>query len=179
LNNYVSRDILCRRDYQTFLEEYMLSFFPALSDSGRPSILTCLSNYDPERREQPRKVPLLRKRKIGNRVLVVGRQRELALYRAEFLRLAGYSVDTPEDIGEALRMIRNDEFDAIVLSYTLPTEAVQQLAESAREHCPDCPVIAIADTEKFDRLISPDAIALAKDGPEALLSALKRVLRPN
>jgi len=111
-------------------------------------------------------------------VLVVGRHRELALYRAEFLRLAGYSVDTPEEVDEALRMIRNDEFDALVLSYTLPTETVHQLAESAREHCPDCPVIAIADTKKFDRLISPDAVALAKDGPEALLSALKRVLRP-
>ena len=111
-------------------------------------------------------------------MLVVGRQRELALYRAEFLRLAGYSVDTPADAGEALRIMRNDEFDAIVLSYTLPTETVHQLAESAREHCPDCPVIAIADTKKFDRLISPDAVALAKDGPEALLSALKRVLRP-
>jgi len=111
-------------------------------------------------------------------VLVAGRQRELALYRAEFLRLARYSVDTLEDVDEVLRMIRNDEFDAIVLSYTLPTETVQQLTESAREHCPDCPVIAIADTKRFDRLISLDAIALAKDGPEALLSALKRVLRP-
>jgi DNA-binding response OmpR family regulator len=156
----------------------MISFFQNLSASSLPSILACPSNYNPERRKQPREVPGLRKRKAGNRVLVVGRQRELALYRAEFLRLAGYSVDTPEDVDEALRIMRNDEFDAIVLSYTLPTETVQQLAESAREHCPDCPVIAIADTEKFDRLISPDAIALAKGGPEALLSALKRVLRP-
>ena len=156
----------------------MISFFQSLSDSSLPSIQACLSNHDPERRRQPREAPGLRKRKSGNRVLVVGRQRELALYRAEFLRLAGYIVDTPDDVDEAIRLIRNDEFDAIVLSYTLPTETVQQLAESAREHCPDCPVIAIADTEKFDRLISPDAVALAKDGPEALLSALKRVLRP-
>lgn len=156
----------------------MISFFQSFLDSSQPSILACLSKYDPERRKQPREVHGLRKRKAGNRVLVVGRQRELALYRAEFLRLAGYSVDIPEDTDEALRIMRNDEFDAIVLSYTLPTETVQKLAESAREHCPDCPVIAIADTEKVDRLISPDAIALAKDGPEALLSALKRVLRP-
>lgn len=156
----------------------MISFCQSLSESSLPSILACLSNYDPERRKQPREAHGLRKRKAGNRVLVVGRHRELALYRAEFLRLAGYSVDTPEEVDEALRMIRNDEFDALVLSYTLPTETVHQLAESAREHCPDCPVIAIADTKKFDRLISPDAVALAKDGPEALLSALKRVLRP-
>src|SRR5579872_5314507 len=118
----------------------MISFFQSLSDSSLPSIVTCLSNYNLERRKQPREAPVLRKKKVGNRVLVVGRHRELALYRAEFLRLAGYSVDTPEEVDQALRMIRNDEFDALVLSYTLPTETVQQLAESAREHCPECPV---------------------------------------
>jgi DNA-binding response OmpR family regulator len=147
------------------------------SASPLSSIVVCRSNYNPERRKQPREAPALLRKKVGNRVLVVGRHRELALYRAEFLRLAGYSVDTPEDEDEALRMMRRDEFDALVLSYTLPTETVQRLAESAREHCPDCPVIAIAATERFDRLISPDAIALAKDGPEALLAALQRVLR--
>ena len=146
-------------------------------DSCLPSIVACLSNYNPERRKKPRETLAIRKKKVGNRVLVLGRQRELALYRAEFLRLAGYSVDTPEDEDEALRIIRRNEFDAIVLTYTLPTVTVQRMAESAREHCPDCPIIAIADTERFDRLISPDAIALAKDGPAALLSALKRVLR--
>jgi CheY-like chemotaxis protein len=155
----------------------MSSFFQSLSASPVPSIVFCLSNDSPERRKESREAPVLRKKKVGNRVLVVGRQRELALYRAEFLRLAGYSVDTPENEDEALKMMRRDEFDAIVLSYTLPNETVQKLAESAREHCPDCPVIAIANSKKFDRLISPDAIALAKGGPEALLSALKRVLR--
>jgi DNA-binding response OmpR family regulator len=155
----------------------MSSFSQSLPASPLPSIVVCLSNYNPERPKQPREAPVPVKKKVGNRVLVVGRQRELALYRAEFLRLAGYSVDTPENEDEALRIMRRDEFDAIVLSYTLPTETVQRLAESAREYCPDCPVIAIADTKNFDRLISPDAIALAKDGPEALLSALKRVLR--
>ena len=157
--------------------EEMISFFQSSSDSSSPSVLACLSNYHPERRKKPREVSDLRKSKVGNRVLVVGRQRELALYRAELLRLAGYTVATPEDVDEALRKIRNDDFDAIVLSYTLPTQAVQQLAESAREHCPECPIIAIADSEKFDRLISPDAIALANEGPQALLSALKRVLK--
>lgn len=155
----------------------MIGCSQSSSVSPHSSILLCLSNRNPERRKQSREAPAPLKKKVGNRVLVVGRQRELALYRAEFLRRAGHSVDTPEDEDEALRIMRRDDFDAIVLSYTLPTETVQELAETAREHCPDCPVIAIADTERFDRLISPDAIALAKDGPAALLSALKRVLR--
>jgi CheY-like chemotaxis protein len=159
----------------------MESSFDPLRYPFLPGIIASFSNTNPERpnRKQSRDTQSSKEKKLGNRVLIVGRQRELALYRAEFLRLAGYSVDTPEDEDEALRIMRRDEFDAIVLSYTLPTETVQRLAESAREYCPDCPVVAIADTEKFDRLISPDAIALAKDGPEALLSALKRVLKSN
>jgi hypothetical protein len=74
----------------------MSAFTQTLPASPLPSIVVCLSNYNPERRKQPREAPALRKKKVGNRVLVVGRQRERALYRAEFLRLAGYNVDTPK-----------------------------------------------------------------------------------
>jgi DNA-binding response OmpR family regulator len=110
---------------------------------------------------------------------MVGRLRELALYRAEFLQQAGFAVSTPQDENEAMRIMRRGDFDAIVLSYTLPNETVQQLADSARDYCPDCPIIAITDTSRFDRRIAPDAVALANDGPAALLSALNRVLQPS
>jgi DNA-binding response OmpR family regulator len=107
---------------------------------------------------------------------MVGRIRELALYRAEFLRQAGFTVLIAGDVDEALRILQGRSFDAIVLSYTLPNHIVQYLAELARDHCPDCPVIAIAETRMLDRRIEPDAIAIADDGPAALLAALNRVL---
>lgn len=149
---------------------------------ARPSlvpILVSFSNDRPERPE-PEQSPNKRspqQRKLGNRVIIIGRQRELALYRAEFLRLAGYTVSTPENTDEALRLIKRLEFDAIVLSYTLSSETVQWLAESAREHCPDCPIIAITQKKIVDRRIAPDAVVLANHGPGALLSALGRVLQ--
>lgn len=138
-------------------------------------------NNDPEhpRREKRGQANSPRAKKIGNRVLMVGRLRELALYRAEFLQQAGFAVSTPKDEVEAIRIMRSGDFDAIVLSYTLPNETVQQLADSARDYCPDCPIIAITDTRRFDRRIAPDAVALANDGPAALLSALNRVLQPS
>jgi hypothetical protein len=41
--------------------------------------------------------------------------------------------------------MRTGQFDAIVLTYTLATDVMGQLAKAAREYCPDCPVIAITD----------------------------------
>jgi DNA-binding response OmpR family regulator len=109
---------------------------------------------------------------------MIGRLRELALYRAEFLGQAGYKTLLPANEGEAFTIMRRGHFDAIVLSYTLPDEVVQRFADAAREFCPDCPVIAITDTNTVDRRIAPDAVAIANEGPAALLSALGRVLQP-
>jgi CheY-like chemotaxis protein len=145
------------------------------------SAVILLASFDEEpelpRREKRDRAHSAREKKIGNRVLIVGRLRELALYRAEFLQHAGFIVSTPQDDTEALGIMQRGDFDAIVLSYTLSNETVQELAESAREYCPDCPIIAITETGMFDRRIAPDAVALANDGPGALLSALKRVLQ--
>ena len=137
-------------------------------------------NNDSElgRRDKKDRSQAPREKKLGNRVLMVGRLRELALYRAEFLRQAGFIVSTPQDEVEAMTIMRRGDFDAIVLSYTLPNATVQELAESARDFCPDCPIIAITETGMFDRRIAPDAVALANEGPGALLSALNRVLQP-
>jgi hypothetical protein len=97
------------------------------------------SNFQPTRTK--RNGP--QSKKIGNRVLMVGRLRELALYRAEVLRLAGFNVSIPADVADALQTMRTGQFDAIVLTYTLASDVMEQLAKAARKYCPDCPVIAI------------------------------------
>lgn len=124
----------------------------------------------------PRGASNSRGKKRGNRVLMVGTFRELALYRAEVLRQHGFRVSVPESTQQAVLRLIEGDFDSVVLSYTLPSETVEQLAEAARESCPNCPIIAITDTQVFDKRITPDAIALAQDGPPALLAALHRVL---
>lgn len=139
--------------------------------------------FDDERRPPRRKadgdaVPRRRK-KVGNRVVIVGRMRELALYRAEVLRQAGFIALIPEDSDAAVGIMRKRNFDAIVLSYTLSSDVVERLTSFAREYCPDCPVIAIAGNFTEDRRIVPDAVVLADDGPPALISALRKVLQAN
>jgi DNA-binding response OmpR family regulator len=114
--------------------------------------------------------------KQANRVLMLGSIRELALYRAEVLRHYGFEALTPETVEEATSLIRRGNFDVAVLSYTLPDAAVQQLAQSLREHCPHCPILAIAQTIRPDRRIAPDAVVLAKNGPPDLVTALRKLL---
>lgn len=113
----------------------------------------------------------------ANRVLLLGRIHELALYRAEVLRDRGFEVRVSTDKEQALQLIQGGDFDAVVLSYTLSTETVEELANEVREHCPECPVVVISKTPGPDRRIAPDALALANEGPKALVAALRRVLR--
>lgn len=119
------------------------------------------------------------RRAKGNRILMFGRIRELALYRAEVLRDRGFEVATPESREEAIGAIRKGTFDIAILTYTLSSETVQELAELVREYCPGCPLIAISSNTAMDREIRPDVMVNADDGPAALLSALRRVSQKN
>jgi CheY-like chemotaxis protein len=111
------------------------------------------------------------------RVLLVGLIRELALYRAEVLRHHGFLVHTPATVDQARAIIERGDFDIAVLSYTLPTTTVEEIAEQVRDRCPDCRIVAISETDRIDRRIAPDAVALAQEGPPALIAALRHVLR--
>lgn len=117
----------------------------------------------------------VRRKTTGNRVLMFGRIRELALYRAAVLRDRGFDVSTPGDPQEAAAIIRNGNFDIAVLSYTLPNDLVQELTQLIREHCPHCPLIVISSNKRIDREIRPDQMVEADQGPAALLAALRRV----
>jgi len=121
--------------------------------------------------------PQSRKRTLDRGVLILGHIRELALYRAEVLRSHGFNVATPRTEEEMKAAIRRGNFDVAVLSYTLPNDTVEEMAELMREYCRDCALVAITDTGRVDRKISPDEVVLADDGPGALIEALHRVTR--
>jgi hypothetical protein len=121
----------------------------------------------------------MQKRTLGRGVLILGHIRELALYRAEVLRAHGFSVATPHTEEEMKAAIRRGNFDVAVLSYTLPSDTVEEMAELMREYSGECALVAITDTGRVDRKISPDAVVLADDGPDALIEALHRITRSN
>jgi DNA-binding response OmpR family regulator len=93
------------------------------------------------------------------------------------LRDHGFNVTVPSDYQEAVKIIRHGDFDVAVLSYTLPSDTVQQIAELVRQYRPECPLIAISESGRVDRRVAPDEIVIADDGPPGLLAALRRVTR--
>ncbi len=110
-------------------------------------------------------------------LLLFRRVRELALYRAEVLRHHGYEVIIPHTKAEAISVILAGGFDAAILTYTLSTETVEELADLIRQNCPNCPVICVSQSKTTDARIRPDEIVLAEQGPPGLIGALRRVLR--
>lgn len=112
-----------------------------------------------------------------NRVLIVGKVRELALYRAEVLRANGFVVSISHNEAEALSAIHSGGLDVVVLSYTLSNDVVEEVAELVRQHCPECRLVTISETTYPDPKINPDVNVLADDGPKALIEALRETLR--
>jgi CheY-like chemotaxis protein len=157
----------------------LITLPPPSADLAVPSAadLGCLANR-PKRdgsAPRPRKTAPPRRSAIGNRVLLIGRIWELALYRAEVLSAHGYRVLTPRTPEQAVEQIRRGHFDVAILTYTLPSDLIQELAERIRQHCPSCPLIAISDAQRLDNKIFPDQTVLADEGPAGLVAALHRV----
>jgi hypothetical protein len=111
----------------------------------------------------------------GMRVMLFGRLRELALYRAEVLRMSGFTTIIPETKEEAADILKRCALDVAVFSYTLPSAVVEELSDLLRDYCPDIPLVSISDKRWNDRRISPTELVVADDGPAALIAALRRV----
>ena len=110
-------------------------------------------------------------------ILLFGQLRELALYRAEVLESRGFHVVTPRTREETEKYIRTGKYDLAVLSYTLPSRTVQEMAELIRQECPECPLLMISQNYSEDPHIQPDEIVPAELGPSALVSAIRRRLK--
>jgi len=122
-----------------------------------------------ERRKKPRIV--------GNRVLLFSGIFEVALYRAEVLRAHGLDVRTPRNKDEAIAIIQRCEVDVVVLTYTLPSETVNELSDLVRQYCAGCRLIAISESGRVDERVAPDAVVIASEGPAALVEAILRLRR--
>ncbi len=115
-------------------------------------------------------------RNNANRVLMLGRLRELALYRAEVLRHHGFDVIAPANDAEAVTAIRQANFDIAIISYTLSDVSVRQFVDLIRQYRPECPLLAIAQSAQYDRLIEPDSVVIGDNGPAELVTAIRKLL---
>ena len=110
-------------------------------------------------------------------ILLYGRMRELALYRAEVLALKGFDVIVPRTNEEATAAVLAGGFEVAVLSYTLANNTVKELSDLIRQQCPACPLLMIAQRAEDDPHVQPDAIVNAELGPAALVDTIHRTLQ--
>jgi len=113
----------------------MGSFSPTVSSAAlvciQPLIFPFEAAGNNRRRMAPKATSQARQGRLRtaprNRVLIVGKIRELALYRAEVLRAHGFAATISHSETEARTAIRGGDFDVVVLSYTLSNDAVEEV----------------------------------------------------
>lgn len=137
---------------QSFLEESLHAFFE-LQQAAEPT----------EGAQKPASV------------LLLSGDTELSQLRAWALRKAGYSVSRASSRQEALSLLET-ACDALVISWSLSPEAIEEFAERFRGHNPNAPVIGIAKDAWHELKTELDGSVNGEDGPEALLEALGTAL---
>lgn len=112
-------------------------------------------------------------------VLMLGQHLELGHYRAEFLRMHGFKVIFPENKNDAIAAIKAAEFDAVIVSYTLPKDVAVEMVNLVKSVSPDCPLVAITQDPWEVGRYPRDETILDKDPPRALIDALVRIAKRN
>ena len=77
------------------------------------------------------------------RVLIVEDDPEMRRLLVDFLRGEGFRVDQASDGAEALRRIREQHFESVILDKNLPGESGLDILPRVRAMIPDTPVILI------------------------------------
>jgi len=85
-----------------------------------------------------------------NRILVVDDEKTILKYFKKFLSSHNFKVDTAEDFEEALLLIKNSEYDCIILDIILPDKNGILLIEKLRELKYQQPVILITGQPDLD-----------------------------
>ena len=83
------------------------------------------------------------------RVLIAQHNAELGKLWADFLEREGISVTLALSQGEALKQLRAQEFDALILELVLPDGGAIAIADFAAYRFPDAPVITVKSSSFF------------------------------
>jgi|SRR5947209_19119895 len=111
---------------------------------------------------------------MKTRVLSLSANPELGKLRAMVLRHAGYDVVWSPTRKEAEQLIRDQDFDVLLIGHSISGDTARELAEAFRGGNPKGKVIAITASAYI--MVRTDKTVRAIDGPEALLEAIEEVL---
>jgi DNA-binding response OmpR family regulator len=112
----------------------------------------------------------------GKTVLLLSGDRELGLLKKHVLAQAGFAVTRADSRKEALLLIEQRKFDVLVVSYSLSTDNMLELADLFRGHHPGAPIVYVAKGSWQDLKVDFDATVTGEEGPEGLIEAVEMVL---
>lgn len=108
-------------------------------------------------------------------LLLLSADRELSRLHAYVLERGGYSVARADSRREALELL-DDLFDALVISYSMSSEGLIEMAEVFRQRNPNSPIIGVTKGKWQDLKIDLDFAVSGEEGPEALLESVETAL---
>lgn len=108
-------------------------------------------------------------------ILLLSGDRELSLLRYFTLQQGGFSAARADSRSEALTLLER-KFDALVVSYSLSIESINEFTELFRKVNPASPVICVVKGNWQDLKVQADFTVNGDDGPEALLETLETAM---
>ena len=109
-------------------------------------------------------------------ILSVSYDTELLALREAFLRTQGCDVRSVMGIDDALMIASTRHFDAVIVGHSVPDDQQRHLISAIKERWPRLPVLAIVvDPDERDKIA--DATVAGSAGPDALMEALRRLIR--
>jgi DNA-binding NtrC family response regulator len=112
----------------------------------------------------------------GKKVLLLSAAPELSRLRAHVLAHAGFTVSRADSRKNALRLLEQEQFDVLVISYSMSQENLTQMTELFRTRNPNVPIVAVTKGKWQDLKIEFDSTVTGEEGPEALIEAVETVL---
>lgn len=112
----------------------------------------------------------------GKSVLLLSADVELSLLRAHVLSHAGFSTTRADSRQEALQLLSEKKFDALVISYSKSGPDSVEMAHLFRSQNPNAPIVTVAKGKWEDLKIDLDFAVTGEEGPEALIEAVDTAL---
>lgn len=112
----------------------------------------------------------------GKRVLLLSADAELSLLRSYALAHAGFAVARADSRKEAFRLLEQETFDAVVISYSMSMKNLTEMTELFRARNPNAPIVAVTKGKWQDLKIKFDSAMAGEEGPEALIEAVETAL---
>jgi len=111
---------------------------------------------------------------MKRRILSLSADPELGKLRAMVLQQAGYAVVWPSSKAEADALLRENNFDVLVMGHTISGQSSREFAEIFRANNPNGKIVVIMAATYS--LVKADRTVRSIDGPEALLGAIEELL---